>query len=327
MNNSEFVSRNQKYNKNIFNSIGQLDTPNTGGLSSQKMSAKSILIGTVNGIIKKGLFYQYVLKHKTWRYAKELETLDEIFGVFEIDNICYVVSSKGSSLLTTDNKLYKFPSNKEFRRCTAFKLRNKIAVFGEEFFDNDFFVFSTIDKSWGDVEIRTERTDFAVTEYLKDIWLVGGHDNNQALDTIEIFKPDSKTQTLSSVKMTQKRQSHSVIVYKNQLFVFGGCDTEYNSLKSVEKYTPKENKFVTMAPMKIARDSFACCRVENLVYVIGGNTQCSQQGPSGFSTVVHNSVEVYNLDSNVWTEGKDCPGTNLFSKWHACVLDKKLKST
>ena len=50
-----------------------------------------------------------------------------------------------------------------------------------------------------------------------------------------------------------------------------------------------------MAPMKIARYDFACCRVGNHVYVIGGWTTLS---------IPLKSVEMYNLDTDTWTDGE-----------------------
>ena len=63
-------------------------------------------------------------------------------------------------------------------------------------------------------------------------------------------------------------------------------------------YSPETNKFIIMATMKIARESFACCRVGNLVYVIGERTK-------DYKNI--SSVEIYSLDSNTWCYGTDIP--------------------
>ena len=47
-----------------------------------------------------------------------------------------------------------------------------------------------------------------------------------------------------------------------------------------------------MSPMKIARFDFAGCRVENIVYCIGGRTLNGETS----------SVELFNLDLNLWGE-------------------------
>ena len=116
--------------------------------------------------------------------------------------------------------------------------------------------------------------------------------------------------------MNEARSSHKVIVYKNKLFVFGGRDKHDELLNTVEMFSPEDQKFVMMAPMKIARWSFACCRVGNLVYVIGGLI-CD-----GRLLDQTNSVEIYNLDNNTWTDGVDFPVA--WYDLHPCPVNDKL---
>ena len=80
------------------------------------------------------------------------------------------------------------------------------------------------------------------------------------------------------------------------------------------KYSTDANKFVLMAPMKIARYDFACCRVGNHVYVIGGWTTGS---------IALKSVETYNLDTDIWTDGDDSPKAPY--DLHACALNNKFE--
>ena len=136
-------------------------------------------------------------------------------------------------------------------------------------------------------------------------------ENYKTLNTVEIYDPVRKTTPLSQIKMQQARRNHKVIVYKDKLFVFGGFCNGY--LNTVEMYSPDTNKFISMAPMKIARSLFACCRVGNLVYCFGGVTDYGRT----------NSVEIYNLDTNAWSEGKNFPVAKSFL--HACAVNKKLK--
>ena len=91
------------------------------------------------------------------------------------------------------------------------------------------------------------------------------------------------------------------------MFVFGGVGLN-SALNSVEMYSPETEKFVVMAPMRVARGSFGCCRVGNLVYVIGGSNRGKLK-----------SVEIYNLDTDTWTEGKDFPVAAF--NVHSCALN------
>ena len=65
-----------------------------------------------------------------------------------------------------------------------------------------------------------------------------------------------------------------------------------------------------MAPMKIARSSFACCRVKNLVYIISGTTK---------NYHATKSVEIY--DTNIWCDGVELPVAKY--DLHACVVNNE----
>ena len=170
-----------------------------------------------------------------------------------------------------------------------------------------------------DVNIETRRTEFNVAHYNNQVWIVGGSERidsfivNKTTNTIQIYDPNINTFSLSPIKMIYARRFHKMIVYKNKLFVFGGCDDDSNRLNTVEMYSPNTIEFVMMAPMKIARESFGCCRVGNLVYVIGGLTVGREHTKS---------VEVYNLDTNVWCDGTNFPVAD--SHLHACAVNNKL---
>ena len=66
--------------------------------------------------------------------------------------------------------------------------------------------------------------------------------------------------------------------------------------------------------MKIARSHFACCRVGNLVYVVGGWL-------GGVNDT--KSVEIYNMDSNTWSDGVDFPVATC--DLQACAVNNKLE--
>ena len=80
-------------------------------------------------------------------------------------------------------------------------------------------------------------------------------------------------------------------------------------------FSTETNKFVMMAPMKTARSDFGCCRVGNLVYVVGGWNDAD-----GSPTKL---VEIYNMASNTWTDGVDFPVKEF--DLHACAVDNKLE--
>ena len=71
--------------------------------------------------------------------------------------------------------------------------------------------------------------------------------------------------------------------------------------------------------LKHARWCFGCLRVGNLVYVIDGRTE---DGPTEDSENLK-SVEVYNLDTNIWSDVVDLP--EALSGSHACACTNKFE--
>ena len=238
--------------------------------------------------------------------------------IFEINSICYVVGTKGVLTLNSDftyfNEFYKFPLDKKYADVAACRVGNKIFVvyYGRHGNYKEIKLFNTINKQWIDAKIKIKRKFFAVVYYLNKVWIIGGRErvddgNWKRLNTVEVYDPVGNNLSLAPTKMNQTRSSHSVIVYKNKLFVFGGYDD--HPLNTVEMISPLTKKFVMMAPMKTARSKFACCRVGNLVYVIGGRIGDGKT----------NSVEFYNLDSNTWTDGGNFPIAQ--SDLYACAVN------
>ena len=275
-------------------------------------SAKAIVVsGWYNNIN-----HQYLFDEKRWiKLNKFPESVGRISGIFETSNTCYVVGTKGIS--TLNNEFYKFPSNKIYDWCATCRVGSNILVFCNEMYgnvDGESKLFNTINKRWSDANINIKRKSFAVVYYVKKVWIIGGYERVddgkwKTLKSVEIYDLVKEKQILVPIKMNKARSSLSAILYKNNLFVFGGYDYDgCNLLNTVEMFSPGTKKFVKMASMKIARSNFACCKVGNLVYIISG--------------WITRSVEIYNLDSNTWIDGVDFPGAG--HRLCACAVNDKL---
>ena len=252
--------------------------------------------------------YQYLLGEKAWiKLNKFPQSVGSILEIFEINNIFYLVGTKGIS--TLNNEIYTFPSNKKYDFCATCRVGNNILVVSKE----KYGLLNTINNQWSDANIKIKRKSFAIVYYLNKVWMIGGRQRDddgkwKTINTVEVYHPVTKNQSLSPIKMIHARYNHKVVVYKKKLFVFGGFGND-GLLNSVEMFSPDTNKFVMMAPMKIARYGFACCRVGNLVYLMGGYRS-------------RNSVEIYNIDSDIWTDGVDFPVADMCL--YACVVKNKL---
>ena len=250
--------------------------------------------------------YQYLFNEKKWTEIKDCSFHLSYFihGVFEINKNCFVFGKNpdnktGILHLGAEDKFHQF-SDQNILTYNACEYKNQIFLKGK---NRESRLFSPITKKWKDLNLCLDRYDFAAVEYQNQIWFLGGHckqiNNHDSLNIIEIYDPVTATQMRSPIKMITEREYASAIAYKEKLFVFGGINDYDYELNSVEMFTPASNSFVMMSPMKTPRWAFGCCRVDNLVFIIGGCISGSQEETS--------SVEVYNLDTDQWTEGVDFP--------------------
>ena len=269
--------------------------------------------------------YQYSFDEKRWIKLNQFpKSVGSVRGIFEIKNTYYVVGVKGIS--TLKNEFYKFPSNNKYNCCATCRVGNNILVVCIDYDDNDLksSLFNPINKEWSDANITIKRNSFTAAYYFNKVWIIGGSESNgrkwKLSNTVEVYNPVTKNQILSPIKINIGRRNHRVIVYKNKLFVFGGYDEDHKPLNSVEMFSPEDHKFVMMTPMRIARYSFACCRVGKLVYVIGGMSPSSIS--TRFAVVPTISVEIYDMDTDTWTDGVDFPVAEEFL--FAFVVNNKL---
>ena len=264
--------------------------------------------------------YQYLLDENKWvevnDFSDELETSNgKLTAIYEIENEIYLIGLYGIS--TLNSEVYKFPQDDYYEVKTSCRIGNNLLVvreYGEEsFIAIDFKLLDTESKQVSDILVETDRTNFTAVEFLNHLWII-------SQKGILVYDPVNKIQYLSPVEMVQARRDSKVIVYKNKLFVFGGRSNDaLKTFNSVEMYSTDTNKFVLMAPMKISRYSFGCCRVGNLVYVIGGYNKDDPTKKRRFLK----SVEIYNLDTDTWSDGDDLPEAK--DNLHACTVTNKLQ--
>ena len=260
-----------------------------------------------------------MLDDKKWEEINKFpDSVGYITGLHEINNVFYVVGVKGIS--TLNYEFHEFPPISYNCCYTSCRVGNNILVIGEVFHNNvESRQFNLTSKQWSDVNIETKRESFVVVNYLNKVWIVGGEERDddrkyKTFNTIQIYDPVNNTFSLSPLKMIYARCFHKVIVYKNKLFVFGGRNAN-EIFNTVEMYSPDTKKFIKMAPMKIARYYFVCCRAGNLVYIISGLTY------HGFTK----SVEIYNLDTNVWCDGTNIPFNLPEINLLGCAVNNKLE--
>ena len=230
--------------------------------------------------------------------------------VYQTDDIHYFIDKNGISPLKSS----------PYDTITCRVGNNLLAVSFGTYGEEGFLIDPITNKSSRKFNLPY-RGCSAVVEFLNELWIIGGLKicNDRVLrttKTVQTYNLHDRSHFISPVKMLHARDRHKAIVYDGKLFVFGGANNGV-ALNSVEMYSRETNKFVIMAPMKIARYNFACCRVKNLVYVIGGVNDSS----NNYLETYLNSVEIYNLDTNRWGSGVDFPYCENIIFLNACPIE------
>ena len=161
-------------------------------------------------------------------------------------------------------------------------------------------VYSFESSSWTKTSsMNTKRNNFALIYFEDKIWAIGGYSNGTTiyLDTIENYSLAENKWTTTNTKLLSKRCGHRAVVHNKKFFVIGGCN-DNGLLSSVEVYSSETNQFSVISPMSQARAYFGCSLFNNNLIVFGG-----QIG----TTEITDSVELYDIDNQVWSKGSNLP--------------------
>ncbi|CAH0493568.1 unnamed protein product [Peronospora farinosa] len=122
------------------------------------------------------------------------------------------------------------------------------------------------------------------------IFVMGGFNNPGALSTVE-YLDFHRGEWYPAASMTTRRSYSGVAVTRdNKIFVMGGTSSSSHHHKSMERYDPDTNRWITMPSMKKARSYLGATIVGNFIYVVGG-----------FNGHAHlSSVERFDLEKHEW---------------------------
>uniref|UniRef100_T1L3P7 Kelch-like protein diablo n=1 Tax=Tetranychus urticae TaxID=32264 RepID=T1L3P7_TETUR len=133
------------------------------------------------------------------------------------------------------------------------------------------------------------------------IYLVGGTNGAEILNTVNCFDPESR-RWFQKANMYEQRCYVSTAVLDGQLYAMGGHNGLHR-IRSVERYDLASNQWTRINEMNLAR-SDACAAIhENKIFIAGGlNDQ-----------VIENSVEMYDPATHRWTliQPMNSPRTSL----------------
>uniref|UniRef100_A0A3P9DGY1 Kelch like family member 10 n=1 Tax=Maylandia zebra TaxID=106582 RepID=A0A3P9DGY1_9CICH len=126
------------------------------------------------------------------------------------------------------------------------------------------------------------------------IYICGGLNGNECLQTAEYYNPESNQWTMIS-PMNSRRSGIGVIAYADHVFAVrpqsGGFDGN-NYLRTAEAYNPHTNTWNLVFSMLTPRSNFGIEVIDDRLFVVGGF--------NGFTTT--SDVEYYTALTNEWYE-------------------------
>lgn len=103
----------------------------------------------------------------------------------------------------------------------------------------------TVEKDIPLGSLLTARCCFGIASLNDQIYVVGGYNRGDCLNTIEQYDPKENQWKFIPIAMTSRRGRVSVSIVRNRIYVFGGSDGqkelntgEYFDLKSMNKWMP-----------------------------------------------------------------------------------------
>lgn len=138
----------------------------------------------------------------------------------------------------------------------------------------------------------TRRKDFAVAVIGDFLYVTGGWDGVEALDSVERYDSQSNTWIPLPPMLTPKYQ-HAAVVFDDKLYVIGGSDGRLE-LEAVEVFDPGEGTWEPCPPMRVPRMGLAAVSCCGALYALGGTVRVA--GAVQYLT----SVERYDIDRAVW---------------------------
>lgn len=135
-----------------------------------------------------------------------------------------------------------------------------------------------------------QRFSFGMAELNGQLYVCGGHKNNENLCSVEKWDPKSPERWQKVSPMLHKRNPPGLVVFKGLMYAIGSTDDfEHNSF---EFYDPETDTWAELCRPGTLRTSVTCCVAKGLLYAVGGRTE------SGICTI----VERYDFEKNTWSE-------------------------
>ena len=152
------------------------------------------------------------------------------------------------------------------------------------------------------------QSDFGLTTYQGQIYVIGGFVNIFPTATIQVYNPATDSWS-NSTELPVAEGFLRAATVNGKIYVMGGAFTglaEPIPYGITEVYDPSSNTWSTLAKMPAPVIRFAMTAVGDKIYVMGGD---NGQTSSGFS----NETQIYDTQTNTWSIGSPTPVTTGYS--------------
>ena len=228
----------------------------------------AVLHGRLVYSVSQGTVECYDAVNEQWIKMKKYENSHEIGGVGVVKSTVYMVRRKGAACELCEDFKFTAPLPGSRSGYSVAALEDSLYAIGGELDD--------VDDDYKEVTARVDRYDVNIGKWVR------------------------------VSDMTTGRGRPGIAVSQGCLYAFGGCvqdtrgicpdfEAEGEKHRSVEKYVPKEDRWVRVCDMQERRGASAVAVCDGLIYVMGG---CSAMeiGPEKAHT-----MEIYNPKSDSWT--------------------------
>ncbi|MEM7308529.1 MAG: kelch repeat-containing protein [Planctomycetota bacterium] len=146
------------------------------------------------------------------------------------------------------------------------------------------------------------------------VLIVGGDEPDMAgvltaLDTMEVFDPQTQRFTALSSTLTAPRSTHTATLLDDgRVLVVGGYNLSETVVATADIIDPVADTVVAAAPMSVARTQHTATLLDDgRVLVVAGSSKFDTADILGSLAQVHRTAEIYDPGTDSWSAAADLP--------------------
>ncbi|MBQ5989431.1 MAG: hypothetical protein IJL67_08055 [Oscillospiraceae bacterium] len=167
---------------------------------------------------------------------------------------------------------------------------------------NEILRYDINKNKWeNDGSLNTGRADYASAAVNNTIYVTGGFDGKNVLDSMEAVSTDGKSETVKLAEGNSliARKSHKAVYYNGKVYIMGGENKDGEVLNTLEVFDPEKKTVEVKAPMNTSRKNFGAT-----LYLDGDKFYIIAAGGENSDGILK-SVEVYDPETDTWTAKPD----------------------